>query len=264
MSEISTESHSAPQHEEGPGATGGGTRHARALVFLCSFLFFWFWALMFLLQRRTEHKVLAEQAEQASVPFVSVVRVTPITGDSEMVLPGNLKAYVESPIYARTNGYLKKWYLDIGSHAKSGEVLADIDTPEVDQQLAQARADLATAKANLSLSGTTAARYQELIKTESVSRQDVDNATGDLAAKQAMVQSAEANVRRLEELESFKEVYAPFAGVITQRNVDPGNLINAGNGGSATKEMFDLAQIDPMRVFVAVPQAFSPSIHTGT
>ncbi len=180
-----------------------------------------------------------------------------------MVLPGTLKAYVESPIYSRTNGYLKKWYKDIGSQVKSGEILAEIDTPEVDQELAQARADLATAQANLSLSGITAARYQDLLKTDSVSRQDADNANGDLAAKRAMVQSAEANVKRLEELESFKRVYAPFSGVITQRNVDPGTLINAGNGGAATKQMFNLAQIDPIRAYVSVPQSFGPSIHQG-
>jgi RND family efflux transporter MFP subunit len=180
-----------------------------------------------------------------------------------MVLPGSLKPNVESPIYARTNGYLKKWYKDIGSHVQKGEILAEIDTPEIDQQLAQSRAELVTAQANLNLSKLTATRYQDLIKTDSVSRQDLDNANGDFAAKQAMVQSADANVKRLEELESFKHVYAPFTGIITQRNVDPGTLINAGNGGLATKEMFDLAQIDPMRVFVAVPQSYSPSIHTG-
>ncbi len=214
-------------------------------------------------QRVSEHKALAQQTEQMAVPYVSVIHATPIDGASEMVLPGTLKPYVESPIYARTNGYLKKWYRDIGSHVQKGELLADIDTPEIDQELSQARADLVTAQANLSLSGITAARYQDLIKSDSVSRQDLDNANGDLAARRAMEQSADANVKRLEELESFKHVYAPFTGIITQRNVDPGTLINAGNGGSATKEMFDLAQIDPMRVYVAVPQAYSPSIHIG-
>jgi len=198
-----------------------------------------------------------------AVPFVSVIRATPIDTDSEMVLPGTLKPEVESPLYARTNGYLKKWYKDIGSHVEKGDILAEIDTPEIDQQLAQARADLVTAQANLNLSTLTATRYQDLIKSDSVSRQDLDNANGDLAARRAMVQSADANVKRLEEMESFKRVYAPFKGIITQRNVDPGTLINAGNGGTATKEMFDLAQIDPMRVYVAVPQSYSPSIHLG-
>jgi membrane fusion protein, multidrug efflux system len=159
---------------------------------------------------------------------------------------------------------LKSWYKDMGSRVKAGEILAEIDTPEVDQQLEQARAELTTAQANVSLSGITSTRYQDLLKTESVSHQDVDNANGDLAAKRSMVQSAQANVKRLEDMESFKRVYAPFSGVITQRNVDPGTLINAGNGGSATKQLFDLAQIDPMRVFVAVPQAFGPTLRMGT
>jgi RND family efflux transporter MFP subunit len=214
-------------------------------------------------QRMSEHKALAQQTEQMAVPYVSVIRASPIDADSEMVLPGNLKPYVESPLYARTNGYLKKWYKDIGSHVQKGDLLAEIDTPEIDQQLAQARADLVTSQANLSLSTLTATRYQDLIKSDSVSRQDLDNANGDLAARRAMAQSADANVKRLEEMESFRHVYAPFAGIITQRNVDTGTLINAGNGGTATKEMFDLAQIDPMRVFVAVPQSYSPSIHLG-
>jgi multidrug efflux system membrane fusion protein len=215
------------------------------------------------LQRRSEHEVLAQQTERMAVPYVSVIHATPINSDSEMVLPGTLKPYVESPIYARTNGYLKKWYKDIGSHVEKGEILAEIDTPEIDQELAQSEAQLVTAQANLSLSSVTATRYQDLIKSDSVSRQDLDNANGDLAAKKAMEQSADANVRRLQEMESFKRVYAPFTGVITQRNVDPGTLINAGNGGSSTREMFDLAQIDPMRVYVSVPQSYSQSIRAG-
>jgi RND family efflux transporter MFP subunit len=214
-------------------------------------------------QRISEHKALAQQTNQMAVPYVSVIRATPIDADSEMVLPGTLKPYVESPLYARTNGYLKQWYKDIGSHVAKNDLLGEIDTPEIDQQLAQARADLVTAQANLSLATITATRYHDLIKSDSVSRQDLDNANGGLAARRAMAQSADANVKRLEELETFKRVYAPFAGIITQRNVDPGTLINAGNGGAATKEMFTLAQIDPIRVYVAVPQAYSPSIHLG-
>ena len=245
-----------------PGGTGRGPG-ALLRWFLIVFVIFAILGIYAVSQRMSEHKALAQQTEQSAVPFVSVIHGTPIDSDSEMVLPGSLKPNVESPIYARTNGYLKKWYRDIGSHVQKGEILAEIDTPEIDQQLAQSRAELVTAQANLSLSKLTATRYQDLIKTDSVSRQDLDNANGDFAAKQAMVQSADANVKRLEELESFKRVYAPFTGIITQRTVDPGTLINAGNGGSATKEMFDLAQIDPMRVFVAVPQSYSPSIHTG-
>jgi RND family efflux transporter MFP subunit len=247
---------------EEPGEAGRGPGALLRWFFILFFVFLVL-GIYAVLQRMSEHKALAQQTEQMAIPYVSVIRATPVVADSEMVLPGTLKPNVESPLYARTNGYLKKWYKDIGSHVEKGEILAEIDTPEIDQQLAQARADLVTAQANLGLSTLTATRYQDLIKSESVSRQDLDNANGDLAARRAMMQSADANVKRLEEMESFKRVYAPFTGIITQRDVDTGTLINAGNGGNATKEMFDLAQIDPMRVYVAVPQAYSPSIHLG-
>ena len=215
-----------------------------------------------ILQRRTQYKALANETEIAAVPTVAVIHPEVESGDEDLVLPGTLQAYVESPIYARTNGYLKKWYHDIGSTVRKGDLLADIDTPEVDQQLGQARADLNTAQANVQLSEITAARYTELLKTDGVSKQEVDNAAGDLAAKRAMVQSAEANVRRLEDLESFKRIYAPFNGVITQRNIDIGTLINAGNGGTS-QQLFYLAQTDPIRVYVNVPEAYAPSIRTG-
>ncbi len=229
------------QHASSGGVTSRG-RGAMLRWFMVIFLVFAVVGVYALQQRRTEHQVLAEQTERMAVPFVSIIHATRIEGESAMVLPGTLK---------------------IGSHVNKGDLLAEIDTPEIDQQLAQMRADLTTAQANLGLAGTTTTRYQELLKSDSVSKQDADNASGNYAARQAMVQSAEANVKRLEEMESFKRVYAPFSGVITQRNVDSGNLINAGNGGSANKEMFDLAQIDPLRVFVSVPQSFSPSIHLG-
>jgi RND family efflux transporter MFP subunit len=215
-----------------------------------------------LVQRRTQYQALANETEKLAVPTVSVVHPTPEPGQEDLVLPSTLQAYVESPIYARTNGYLKKWYHDIGTRVRQGELLADIDTPEVDQQLSQARADLVTSQANENLSKITANRYEELIKTDGVSKQEVDNAAGDYAAKKATTQSAEANVRRLEDLESFKHIYAPFSGVITRRNIDIGNLINAGNGGSA-QELFFLAQTDPIRTYVSVPEAYAPAIHAG-
>jgi RND family efflux transporter MFP subunit len=245
------------------GQEAGNGLGALLRWFLILFFIFLVLGTYAVMQRRSEHAVLAEQTERMAVPYVSVIHATPINTDSEMVLPGTLKPYVESPIYARTNGYLKKWYRDMGSRVEKGEILAEIDTPEIDQELAQSKAQLVTAQANLSLASVTATRYQDLIKSDSVSRQDLDNANGDLAAKKAMEQSADANVKRLEEMESFKRVYAPFTGIITQRNVDPGTLINAGNGGSATREMFNLAQIDPMRVYVSVPQSYSQSIHAG-
>src|SRR6267142_1482254 len=215
-----------------------------------------------LFQRRTQYQALAKETEALAIPTVAVMHPATESGEEDLVLPGTMQAYVESPIYARTSGYLKKWYRDIGSRVRAGELLADIDTPEVDQQLAQAKADLDTSKANLSLSNITANRFEDLIKSESVSKQEVDNATGDLAAKQATVTSAEANVHRLAELESFKHIYAPFSGVITRRNVDLGTLINAGNGGS-TQLLFSLAQTDPIRVYVNVPESAAPAIRSG-
>jgi RND family efflux transporter MFP subunit len=213
-------------------------------------------------QRRSQYHALADETEKLAVPTVAVIHPTAEPGQEDLVLPSTLQAYVESPIYARTNGYLKKWYHDIGTRVRQGELLADIDTPEVDQQLSQSRADLNTTQANSDLSKITANRYEELIKTDGVSKQEVDNAAGDYAAKKATVASSEANVRRLEELESFKHVYAPFSGVITRRNVDIGNLINAGNGGTA-QELFYLAQTDPIRVYVSVPEVYAPSIRAG-
>ena len=215
-----------------------------------------------LLQRRSQYAALAKETEALAIPTVAVIHPAIEPSEEGLVLPGTLQAYVESPIYARTNGYLKKWYRDIGSRVRQGELLAQIDTPEVDQQLVQARADLETAKANCDLSRITAARYEELVKTDGVSKQEVDNAAGDYAAKQAAQASAAANVKRLEELESFKHIYAPFSGVITRRNVDIGTLINAGNGG-ATQQLFFLAQTDPIRVYVNVPESAAPSIHPG-
>jgi len=215
-----------------------------------------------LLQRRSQYQALAKETEVLAIPTVAVIHPSTEASDEGLVLPGSMQAYVESPIYARTNGYLNKWYRDIGSRVRKGELLADIDTPEVDQQLIQAKADLETAKANANLSRITAARYEELIKTDGVSKQEVDNAQGDYSAKQAIVASSLANVHRLEELESFKHIYAPFSGVITRRNVDTGTLINAGNGGSS-QQLFALAQTDPIRVYVNVPESAAPSIRSG-
>src|SRR5205809_3294055 len=215
-----------------------------------------------LYQRRAQYQALAKETETLAIPTVAVIHPAAESAQEDLVLPGTMQAYVESPIYARTNGYLKKWYHDIGSRVRQGELLADIDTPEVDQQLSQARADLNTAQANANLSRITATRYQELIKTDGVSKQEVDNAVGDLAAKEAIVNSAEANVRRLQELEGFKRVAAPFSGVITRRQTDIGQLVNAGNGG-ASQQLFSLAQTDPIRVYVSVPEAYAPSIRAG-
>jgi RND family efflux transporter MFP subunit len=219
-------------------------------------------AVFLVFQRKSQYQALAKETEASTIPTVAVVRPIAEAGDENLVLPGTLQAYVEAPIYARTSGYLRKWYHDIGSRVAKGEALADIDTPEVDQQLAQARADLGTAQANLQLAEITAARNVDLLKTNAISKQEADNSTGDLAAKRAIVQSAEANVRRLQELKSFQRVSAPFSGVITKRNVDLGTLINSGNGGTA-QQLFVLAQTDPIRVFVNVPESSAASIRPG-
>ena len=177
-------------------------------------------------------------------------------------LAGQLQAFIDAPIYARTNGYLKTWYVDIGGRVKKGQLLAEIETPELDQQLQQARAELATAKANYDLAQTTAARYEFLLKSDSVAKQDVDNAEGDAHAKKAMVDSASDNVNRLEQLESFEKVYAPFDGVLTARNTDIGQLIGSGSGSGA-KELFHVASINTLRVYVNVPQIYSPAAVPG-
>jgi len=174
-----------------------------------------------------------------------------------------MQPYIDAPIYARTNGYLKSWQVDIGAHVKAGQLLAEIDTPEIDQQLEQARADLATADANLRLAEITATRYKDLMKTDSVAQQDVDNANGNFEARRTAVESAKSNVRRLEEMQSFKKIYAPFDGVITARNTDIGALIDSGSSGGAARELFHIAAVNQLRVYVNVPQVYSPFIQPG-
>jgi RND family efflux transporter MFP subunit len=212
--------------------------------------------------RRHARAALREETSELAIPSVQAVRPSRGAPQTEIVLPGNMQAFVDAPIYARTNGYLKKWYVDIGGRVKGGQLLAEIETPEVDQQLEQARADLNTAKANLALSEITAKRYEDLKNTDSVSKQDVDNAEGDYAAKKAAVASAQSNVNRLEDLQSFEKVYAPFDGVITARNTDVGHLINSGSG-TPQAELFHEASIRTLRVYVNVPQQYSPSAKPG-
>lgn len=197
-----------------------------------------------------------------SVPTVSVIHPKRGALKDEIVLPGNIQAFIVSPIYARINGYLKKWYVDIGGRAKSGQLLAEIEAPEVDKQLDQSRADLATAEANLSLSQSTMVRWQDLLKRDAVAKQDTDDKIGDYQAKKATVDSGRANVKRLEDMVSFEKVYAPFDGVITARNTDIGALINAGNGG-VSQQLFTLAATNTLRVFVSVPQIYSRSAGPG-
>jgi RND family efflux transporter MFP subunit len=197
-----------------------------------------------------------------SIPDVAVAQPTGSKTSDELALPGNTQAFVDTPIYARTNGYLKAWYFDIGAHVRKGQLLALIETPEIDQQLQSAQADLQTAQANLDLANTTSARYQNLLKTNSVSKQETDVVVSGAEARRATVDAAMANVRRLEQLQGFEKVYAPYDGVITARNTDIGALIDAGQN-STPQELFHMVSGSKLRVFVAVPEAYSPAIKDG-
>ena len=215
------------------------------------------------LTRKAETDALAKETDAEAVPTVAVVQPAVESGDDELVLPGNLQAFIESPIFARTNGYLLRWYKDIGSKVQQGELLALIDTPEVDQELSQAKASREQIKAALGLAKISADRWANLRKTDSVSQQEADQQASGYEQAAANLAAAEANVRRLEELESFKRVYAPFSGVLTRRNVDPGALINSG-AQAPGRELFDIARVDPLRVYISVPQAYAPSMTVGT
>jgi RND family efflux transporter MFP subunit len=205
-------------------------------------------------------RLVAATAE-AAVPVVEVTNPAPDAPATELVLPGNTQAFTESPIYARTSGYLSRWHADIGARVKKGALLAEIDAPELDQQLRQTRADLATAEANLSLADITSARNQALLVTHSVSTQERDNAVHAQAAARSAVESNRANVARLEQLQSFEKIYAPFDGVITARTTDVGALVDAG--ASSQKELFHLGAIQKLRVYVAVPETSSRAATSG-
>jgi len=200
---------------------------------------------------------------QMAVPSVSVIRPKQTASAQEIVLPGNIQPFISSPIYARTDGYLKKWYFDIGAHVKVGQLLAVIQTPELDQQLAQARSTLATAQANLELAKITRDRYQGLLTKRAVAQQDVDNAVGTFNANRAVVDADMASVQRYQALVSFEKVYAPFDGVITARNTDIGDLINSGSSTAPRTNLFDIVQPGTLRVYVNVPEEYSRGIVPG-
>jgi len=207
-------------------------------------------------------EALRKDTANRSAMVVSVIR--PKEGDTvrEIVLPGNMRAYSDTPIYARTSGYLKRWYADIGKRVKAGELLAEIDTPEIDDQLQQARADLATAEANYRLAESSNIRWEALLKTDSVSKQEVDERSSAFAARKAALEAARFNVARLQKLQAFKRLHAPFDGVITARNTDVGALIDAGSSG-AGRELFHLASTHRLRVYVNVPQAYAAEAVPG-
>src|SRR5262252_3896924 len=217
---------------------------------------------MTLISRESHERALAKETELETIPTVAVVHPLAEKPDEELVLPGSLLAYEESPIYARTNGYLVRWYKDIGSRVQAGELLAEIDTPEIDQELNQSRAARQQIAAQLELAKISAQRWENLRKSDSVSAQEADQQASGYKQAQANLAAADANVKRLEQLEGFKKVYAPFSGVLTKRNVDPGALINAG-AGAAGRELFDIARVDPIRVYTSVPQAYAPYIKVG-
>ncbi len=245
-----------PQSEAPPAQDAQARRYAYIILAVALVLAIWG-----IVSRLSARNALERQAAESAQVTVLTAQPKRGPGADSLILPGNVQAFYEAPIYARTNGYLKTWHTDIGTEVKKGQLLAEIDTPEVDQQLRQAQADLATAEANYQLARTTNERWKGLLATQSVSQQDADQRAGDAAAKLAARNSASANVARLQETESFKRVVAPFDGVVTQRNTDVGALINAGqNSGSP---LFRVADTHRLRIYVSVPQPYAGSIHRG-
>lgn len=218
-----------------------------------------------LIGRTADERRLENTTKRDAISVVNVTQPTVSAGGSEIALPGNTQAFDDTPIYARTSGYLKQWFVDIGQHVTAGQLMATIETPELDEQLAVSRADLKSAQADLNLADTTSKRYQNLLKLNSVSQQETDVAISSAAAKRAAAEAAQANVRRLTQLQSFEKIYAPYSGIVTQRNTDLGDLINSGSSATSntTKELFHIASVNQLRVFVAVPEVYAPDIHNG-
>jgi RND family efflux transporter MFP subunit len=250
-----------PETRDEAPQTAGGSRAPRYL--LAAGLVAVLAAILGIASRVRDKSALGEATRKSAAPVVSVIVAESGAPKEEILLPGNVQAFTDAPIYARTSGYLKKRYVDIGARVTKGQRLADIDSPEIEQQLQQARADLGTAEANEHVAKLTADRYTELVKTDSVSKQDADNAAGELAARRAAVESARANVRRLEQLVSFQQIDAPFEGVITARNTDIGQLIDPGSSGGPARELFRIAATATLRVYANVPQAQSGAAQPG-
>jgi RND family efflux transporter MFP subunit len=256
------ESPAAPRHDHGSGSSGGGawTRMLTLVLVVIVVAIVVIWGIS---SRRAANAQLSQETRDLAIPTVSITHPKLGAPQQEIVIPGDMQPYADAPIFARANGYLKKWYVDIGGTVKEGQLLAEIDSPEIDQQLAQARADLDTAQSNLKLAELTATRYKDLQKTDSVAQQDVDNATGNYDSRRTAVASAQANVKRLQDMQSFEKVYAPFAGMITARNTDIGQLIESGSSGGTARELFHIASMNPLRVYINVPQYDSPEIKPG-
>lgn len=260
-------SQSATPHGTPPQVSRGSVLTVVVIVVLVAVCV----AIFGIVERKHAHAELTHYTDQTAAPPVSLAKPQFEKNNTEIVLPGNMQAFTLAPIYARTTGYVKVWYHDIGSHVKTGDLLAVIETPELDQQVDQAKADLATAQANLGIAKVTADRYQSLISQNAVSQQDTDTASSALSARNTEVTSAQANLQRLQQLQSFERITAPFNGVITARNLDIGQLITATGAtttaGAGTivgsKEVFDIAAVQTLRVFVNVPQQYAPDARNG-
>lgn len=253
------------QSPESPSTRVSGTRRrpSRRWLLVAALVAVVALTLSFGLQPRLQAREnLAKDAATRSTMVVSVIRAKQTDATREIVLPGNMRAYSDTPIYARTSGYLKRWYADIGKRVKAGDLLAEIDTPEIDDQLQQARADLANAEAEYRLAESTNTRWEALLKTDSVSKQEVEERRGAFASRKAAVEAARFNVARLQKLQSFKRLTAPFDGVITARNTDIGALVDAGSS-TPSRELFHLASTQRMRVYVNVPQAYAAEAVPG-
>jgi RND family efflux transporter MFP subunit len=251
-----------PQSEIAPQQRSSGPQKGARYLALTIVILLIVAAVVGFSSRFGERRALAKETEELAVPSVVVIQPKTEPPQQELVLPSTLQAFTESPIYARTNGYLAHWYKDIGSKVTKGEPLADIETPEVDQELSQARAARSQAEAQLGLAKSSAERWETLRKMDAVAQQEADERSSSYTQGQAALASATANVRRLEQLESFKHIYAPFAGTIIRRNTDVGALINAGNSGN-NQELFVIAQISPIRVYIDVPEIYAASVRPG-
>ena len=254
---------SAKENARRARSAGSGSAATRAILLLFTVLVLAILVIWGISSRRKASAQLSQETRELAIPTVTIIHPKRGAPQQEIVLPGDMQPYTDAPIYARTSGYLKSWHADIGARVKTGQLLAEIDAPEVDQQLQQSRSDLATVEANLHLADLTATRYKDLMKTDSVAQQDVDNANGNYEARRTAVESARSNVKRLEDLQSYKKIYAPFDGVITARNTDIGALIDSGSSGGTTRELFHIAAVNRLRVYVNVPQVYSPHIKAG-
>jgi RND family efflux transporter MFP subunit len=260
QSQIQSPAHEAPKLRA--GKTPRHSKRGWLVASVALLVFAGIFVYGVLARLRNGATVRAETAQMA-VPPVSVVSPQLSAQSQEIVLPGNVQPFMSAAIYSRTNGYLKHWHADIGAHVKKGQLLAEIETPEVDQQLQQSRSNLATAQANVKLAEITKNRYQGLLATHAVSQQDVDNAVGTYNANQAMLEASQANVKQLETLQSFEKIYAPFDGIVTARNTDIGALIASGNAGGVKTDLFHISQPGKLRVYVNVPEQYSQAATPG-